>query len=105
MTLEKVKTNRREEATRAAEILGGKTIFFDVGDYPMRIPDTVLYELAALYRRYRPRRLAPDTVLSPRTTSIFLPDASAVAGHCHSLHFNQYLTVSRSHAAVPTAQW
>src|SRR5215472_6038676 len=51
MTIEKVKTNRRGEATRAAEILGAKTVFFDVGDYPMRVSDAVLYELAALCRR------------------------------------------------------
>lgn len=55
MTMERVKVNRKEEATRAAEILGAKTVFFDVGDYPMRVPDTALYELAALCRRIRPR--------------------------------------------------
>jgi 4-oxalomesaconate hydratase len=54
MTIETVKANRRQEATRAAEILGAKTIFFDVGDYPMRVPDTVLYELTALFRKIRP---------------------------------------------------
>ena len=42
MTIEKVKSNRQEEATRAAEILGAKVIFLDVGDYPMRIPDSIL---------------------------------------------------------------
>lgn len=55
MTMERVKANRREEATRAAEILGARTVFFDVGDYPMRVPDTALYELVALCRRIRPR--------------------------------------------------
>jgi 4-oxalomesaconate hydratase len=54
MNMEKVKTNRKEEAIHAAEILGAKTIFFDVGDYPMRVPDTVLFELAALFRKVRP---------------------------------------------------
>jgi 4-oxalomesaconate hydratase len=54
MTMEKVKAKRREEATSAAEILGAETVFFDVGDYPMRVPDNVLYELAALYRKIRP---------------------------------------------------
>lgn len=54
MTMEKVKANRREEATRAAEILGAKTVFLDLGDYPMRVPETVLYELAALFRKIRP---------------------------------------------------
>ena len=54
MTMEKVKGNRKEEATRAAEILGAQTLFFDVGDYPMRVADTVLYDLAAVFRRIRP---------------------------------------------------
>ena len=54
MTMDKVKANRGEEAKRAAEILGAKTVFFDLGDYPMRVPDTVLYELAALFRKVRP---------------------------------------------------
>ena len=35
MTIEKVKENREKEARRAAEILGAKTIVFDVG----RLPD------------------------------------------------------------------
>ena len=54
MTIEKVKANRREEAINAAEILGAKTVFFDVGDYPMRVPDSVLFELVALFRKLRP---------------------------------------------------
>jgi 4-oxalomesaconate hydratase len=54
MTVEKVKANRKDEAIRAAEILGAKTLFFDIGDYPMRVPDTVLYDLAALFRKTRP---------------------------------------------------
>ena len=54
MTMAKVKANRKEEAVRAAEILGAQTLFFDVGDYPIRVPDTVLYELAALFRKIRP---------------------------------------------------
>jgi len=49
MTMETVKTNRKQEANRAAEILGAKTIFFDVGDYPMRMQDTILYELSLIH--------------------------------------------------------
>ena len=65
MTIEKVKTNRKEEATRAAEILGAKVIFFDVGDYPMRIPDSILYELAALYRKIRPDFVLTHSLKDP----------------------------------------
>src|SRR6201988_1190941 len=46
MTIDKVKANRKEEATRAAEILGAHTIFLDVGDYPMRVEDKIIFELA-----------------------------------------------------------
>jgi 4-oxalomesaconate hydratase len=54
MTLERVKANRREEAVQAAEILGARIVFFDVGDYPMRVTDDVLYKLAGIYRELRP---------------------------------------------------
>jgi len=65
MTIDKVKSNRREEATRAAETLGAKIIFFDVGDYPMRIPDTILYELVALYRKIRPEFILTHSLKDP----------------------------------------
>ena len=65
MTLAKVKANRREEATRAAEILGAKTIFFDVGDYPMRVSDTVLYELVSIYRKIRPEFVLTHSTKDP----------------------------------------
>ena len=65
MTVEKVKANRKQEASRAADILGAKTIFFDVGDYPMRIEDTVLYELAALYRKTRPEFILTHSLKDP----------------------------------------
>ena len=65
MTIEKVKSNRKDEATRAAEILGAKLIFFDVGDYPMRIPDSVLFELTALYRKIRPEYILTHSLRDP----------------------------------------
>ena len=65
MTMEKVKSNRKEEATRAAEILGATAIFFDVGDYPMRIEDSVLFELAALYRKLRPEFVLTHALNDP----------------------------------------
>jgi len=65
MTTEKVKTNRKAEATCAAQILGAKVIFFDVGDYPMRISDLILYQLAALYRRIRPEFVLTHSLKDP----------------------------------------
>jgi 4-oxalomesaconate hydratase len=61
----KVKANRKEEAIRAAEILGAQTLFFDVGDYPIRVPDTVLYELAALFRKIRPEFILTHSSKDP----------------------------------------
>jgi 4-oxalomesaconate hydratase len=65
MTMEKVKSNRKDEAMHAAEILGAKVIFFDVGDYPMRLPDSILYELAALYRQIRPEFVLTHSLKDP----------------------------------------
>jgi len=65
MTMQKVKANRKEEAIRAAEILGAKPIFFDVGDYPMRIPDNSLYELTAIYRKIRPEFVLTHSLKDP----------------------------------------
>ena len=65
MTMEKVKADRKQEATRAAEILGAKTIFLDLGDYPMRAQDNVLYELAALYRTIRPEFILTHALEDP----------------------------------------
>ena len=65
MTMEKVKANRTEEARRAAEILGAKLILFDVGDYPMRVPDNVLFELAGLFRKIRPEFILTHSLKDP----------------------------------------
>jgi 4-oxalomesaconate hydratase len=65
MTIEKVKSSRKDEATRAAEILGAKVVFFDVSDYPMRIPDSILYELAAIYRKIRPEFVLTHSLKDP----------------------------------------
>lgn len=65
ITMEKVKANRSEEATRAAGILGAKTVFFDLGDYPMRVPDMALYELVALYREIRPQFILTHSEKDP----------------------------------------
>jgi 4-oxalomesaconate hydratase len=54
MTLEKVKQDRREEAIRAAQLLGAQIRFMDCGDYPMRVSDAALLELADIYRELRP---------------------------------------------------
>ncbi|SAI42149.1 Uncharacterized proteins%2C LmbE homologs [Bordetella ansorpii] len=54
MTLERVKAARREEAEKAAGILGASVRFLDCGDYPLRVPDQALFELVDIYRELRP---------------------------------------------------
>ncbi len=65
MTLEKVKEGRKEEAQRAAEILGAEVIFFDLGDYPLRVPDEALFRLARLYREVRPEFILTHSLKDP----------------------------------------
>ena len=54
MTEAKVKVARREEAQRAADILGADIEFFDIGDYPMRVSDETLFHLVDVYRNLQP---------------------------------------------------
>ena len=59
MTLEAVKSARREEATEAARILGAEVSFFDAGDYPLPRSEELVERLAAELRA-----LAPSTILT-----------------------------------------
>lgn len=65
MTMDRVKANRKEEALRAAGILGARVLFFDLGDYPMRLPDDVLYKLSALYRELQPEFILTHSLEDP----------------------------------------
>lgn len=64
-TLEKVKAERRLEAETAARILGGEPIFFDLGDYPMRVGDEALYRLVDIYREHRPEFVLSHSLQDP----------------------------------------
>jgi 4-oxalomesaconate hydratase len=65
MTMEKVKGARKDEALCAAEILGARVRFLDIGDYPMRISDETLYKLASIYRELRPEFVLTHSVEDP----------------------------------------
>ncbi len=54
MSMDTVKKARNEEARRATEILGGEIEFYDIGDYPMRVSDEIIYRLADEFRSLRP---------------------------------------------------
>src|SRR5215510_11373501 len=54
MTLGRVKKSRHGEAEAAADVLGGKLVVFDAGDYPMRLTDAHFDRMVELYRTIRP---------------------------------------------------
>ncbi len=64
-TLEVVKAHRRREAEEAANILGARVRFFDIGDYPMRVDDDVLYKLVNVYRELRPEFILTHSLKDP----------------------------------------
>ncbi|MEN3608379.1 PIG-L deacetylase family protein [Plantactinospora sp. ZYX-F-223] len=54
MTLERVKEARRDEAGRAAKVLGAEIEFLDAGDYPLRATDDLYDSVVATIRRVNP---------------------------------------------------
>jgi 4-oxalomesaconate hydratase len=54
VSLPEVKAGRKDEAQRAAEILGSEIEFFDLGDYPLRISDETVYRVTEIYREVQP---------------------------------------------------
>ena len=65
MTLEQVKQDRRYEAETAADILGCEIVFLDVGDYPLRAKDDVLYALVDHYRELKPLFVLTHSLADP----------------------------------------
>ncbi len=53
-TLDKVKAGRKDEAKRAAELLGAEIEFFDAGDYPLRLTDAHFDHMVDIYRERNP---------------------------------------------------
>jgi 4-oxalomesaconate hydratase len=54
MTLERVKEARRDEAGRAAKVLGAEIEFLDAGDYPLRATEDLYDSVVATIRRVNP---------------------------------------------------
>ncbi|EGT4257087.1 PIG-L family deacetylase [Citrobacter amalonaticus] len=66
MEMTTVKQEREKEARKAAGILGARAIhFLDVGDYPMRVNDDVLFALADLYRELKPEFVLTHSLKDP----------------------------------------
>lgn len=65
MTLERVKSLRREEALKAAAVLGGEMEFFDCGDYPMNFTPAYLERLVDIYRSFQPEFVLTHSLEDP----------------------------------------
>jgi len=53
-TLEKVKAGRKDEAERAAALLGAEIEFFDCGDYPLKLTEAHFDRMVDIYREINP---------------------------------------------------
>ena len=53
-TLEKVKAGRKDEAERAAGLLGAEIEFFDCGDYPLKLSEQHFDRTVDIYRELNP---------------------------------------------------
>ena len=53
-TLAKVKAGRKDEAERAAALLGAEIEFFDAGDYPLRLTEAHFDRMVDIYRETNP---------------------------------------------------
>lgn len=65
MTLERVKESRQSEAEEAARTLGCEVVFWDLGDYPLRLDDDVLFALVEHYRELQPRFVLTHSTADP----------------------------------------
>lgn len=66
MTLAAVKAARRDEAERAAAALGAhQIVFFDLGDYPLRMNDTAKFRLVDIMRQTRPQFILTHSQYDP----------------------------------------
>src|ERR1700754_5320827 len=53
-TLESVKAGRKDEAERAAALLGAEIEFFDCGDYPLKLNEEHFDRMVDIYRETTP---------------------------------------------------
>jgi 4-oxalomesaconate hydratase len=64
-SLEEVKVVRRQEAERAAELLGADISFLDAGDYPLRPSEELIDTLVQLMRRLQPAVILTHSAVDP----------------------------------------
>lgn len=60
-----VKAQRKDEAERAAAMLGAEIVFFDAGDYPLRTTPEMLDRLVDIYREVKPSFVLTHSLEDP----------------------------------------
>jgi 4-oxalomesaconate hydratase len=63
--LAEIKEIRRDEASRAAEVLGAAIEFADAGDYPLRESDELIDAVVGCYRRVNPAVVLTHALADP----------------------------------------
>lgn len=63
--IEEVKAQRRDEADRAAELLGAEIEHFDAGDYPLVVTPKMLDRLIDIYRELKPSFVLTHALKDP----------------------------------------
>jgi 4-oxalomesaconate hydratase len=63
--LDEIKAIRRDEATRAAEVLGASVEFLDAGDYPLRESPELVDQVAGWFRRLEPEVVLTHALADP----------------------------------------
>jgi 4-oxalomesaconate hydratase len=77
VALDEVKAQRRDEAERAAAILGAEIEFFDAGDYPLRATDAILDRLVDINRELNPAFVLTHSLEDPY--NVDHPEATRLA--------------------------
>ena len=77
VSLAEVKAQRRDEAERAAAILGAEIEFFDAGDYPLRGSEEIIDRLVDINRELQPSFILTHSLEDPY--NIDHPEATRLA--------------------------
>jgi 4-oxalomesaconate hydratase len=77
VSLEKVKAQRKDEAERAAAMLGAEIEFFDAGDYPLRATEAMLERLIDINRETNPAFILTHSLEDPY--NVDHPEAARLA--------------------------
>jgi 4-oxalomesaconate hydratase len=84
VTMSEVKAGRRDEAERAAAVLGAEIEFFDCGDYPLRPTEAMLERTIDIFRELNPAFVLTHALEDPYnfdhpTAAHFAQEARVIA--------------------------